>query len=145
VQSVQSAVEHHGTDEKMYRRKIMSTFKVTGLRTLVLPVTNVEASTAFYKDVLGFEEDSATDGMVWLRIGGQQGIALLLHPIEKPEPVENGLVMELAVDNVDAAASAVASSAGRVMQQPVDREWGVREAVMVDPDGYRIWLVQPLS
>lgn len=122
----------------------MSTFKVTGLRTLVLPVTNVEASTAFYKGVLGFEEDSATDGMVWLRIG-EQGIALLLHPIEKPEPVENGLVIELAVDNVDAAASAVGSSAGHVMQQPVDREWGVREAVVVDPDGYRIWLVQPLS
>ena len=123
----------------------MSTFKVTKIRTLVLPVANVETSAAFYKDVLGFEEIYAADGMVWLHIGENQEVALLLHPIDKPEPVENGLVMELAVDNVDAAVSAVASSIGGVTQQPVDREWGVREAVIVDPDGYRIWLVQPLN
>jgi len=124
---------------------MMADFQVTGVKTVVIPVREVETSRTFYNTVLGLKEDYAADGMVWLHIGNEGRTSLLLHPIGKPEPVENGLVVELAVDNVDAVVAAVSGSAGRVVQQPIDREWGVREAIIVDPDGYRLWLVQPLS
>jgi predicted enzyme related to lactoylglutathione lyase len=117
-----------------------------GLRSVVLPVKSVGVSAGFYKTALGLVEDYAADGMIWLRIGhGERTIPLLLHPTEEPQPVTNGLAMEWAVDDVEVAVSSVQSAGGSIVQEPVDRDWGVREAVIEDPDGYRIWLVQPLA
>ncbi|WP_176222048.1 VOC family protein [Tuberibacillus sp. Marseille-P3662] len=124
----------------------MPSFDIQGVSTVVIQVRNVEVSKVFYKDTLGLSEDFADGGMVWLSIGaGEHATPLLLHPTEQPEPVANGLTIEISVDNVDAVIEAIRTSKGRVVQEPVDREWGVREAVIEDPDAYRIWIVQSIS
>ena len=70
---------------------------------------------------------------------------ILLHVMDEPEPAEKGMVMELLVDDVKAAVSSIKEAGGEVSQEPIDREWGVIEAVIVDPDGYKIWISQPLG
>src|SRR5699024_12508313 len=53
------------------------------------------------------------------------------------------IVIELMVGDLIACVTAVKHADGTIIQEPVKREWGVIEAVIADPDGYRIWVVQP--
>ena len=41
--------------------------------------------------------------------------------------------------------TAIRNAGGKIVQEPIDREWGVKEAVIADPDGHKIWLVEPLQ
>ena len=69
---------------------------------------------------------------------------ILLHIVDTPEPVEKGIVFELLVDDVMKAISSIKENQGIIIQEPINREWGVKEAVISDPDGYKIWIVQDL-
>jgi len=121
-------------------------FKIEKLNTIVIPVKNMERSIDFYKNVLGLAEDFVEDGMAYFSVGSGEGkITIMLHIIDEPEPVEKGVTIELLTDDVTTAVESVKSAGRKIVQEPVDREWGVKEAVIADPDGYWIWIVQPLS
>ena len=125
----------------------MEKFNISKVSTIVIHVKDMEASTAFYENILGLKKDEETEDMVWLSVGeGKEAVPIMLHISEITEPVENGLAIDLTVDNVDAlVASVEKSDFGKVVQQPVHREWGVKEAVLEDPDGYLLWFTQPLG
>lgn len=124
----------------------MADFKIKKLNSIVIPVKDLTRSINFYKNVLGFTEDFAEDGMAWFTIGQEESkVSIMLHVIDEPEPVEKGIVFELLIDNLAAAILAVKNGGGKIVQEPIDREWGVKEAVIADPDGYKIWMVEPLS
>jgi predicted enzyme related to lactoylglutathione lyase len=124
----------------------MDDFKVIGLNTIIVQVKDLEKSTHFYEHVLQLKKDMKDKNMAFFALGPGNGRAkLLLHTSEKPEPTDKGMVMELLVDNVDAAVASIESNGGRTEQQPVNQDWGVREAVIADPDGYKIWLSQQLT
>ncbi|HLS09805.1 VOC family protein [Lentibacillus sp.] len=124
----------------------MAHFKIEKLNTIVIPVKNMERSIDFYKNVLGLAEDFVEDGMAYFSVGSGEGkITIMLHIIDEPEPVEKGVTIELLTDDVTTAVESVKSAGRKIVQEPVDREWGVKEAVIADPDGYWIWIVQPLS
>ncbi|KYD08308.1 VOC family protein [Caldibacillus debilis] len=125
----------------------MKTFSVSKISSVVLHVKDTKVSAEFYGKVLGLKKTDEYDGMVWFLIGeGENVTPLMLHPSEKPNPVTAGLSVDFSVDDVDALVSAVKSAGiGRVVQEPVDREWGVREAIIEDPDGYQFWCNQPLN
>lgn len=57
---------------------------------------------------------------------------------------KNGIVIDLPVDDVVSAITSIKEAGGLVAQEPIDRDWGVKEAVIVDPNGYKLWISQPI-
>ncbi|WP_053218598.1 VOC family protein [Virgibacillus senegalensis] len=124
----------------------MADFEIKRLHTIVVPVKDLERSISFYKDVLNLTEEFVENGMASYSVGsGEKKITLLLHIIDQPEPVEKGIVIEFEVDDVNKTVTSIREAGGQIIQEPVEREWGVKEAVIADPDGYNIWMVEPLS
>ncbi|UJL45269.1 VOC family protein [Virgibacillus sp. NKC19-16] len=124
----------------------MANFKIEKINTIIIPVKDLNRSIDFYKNVLHLTEDFVENGMAYFSVGqGEDEISIMLHIIDEPEPVEKGIVFELMTEDVVAAVESIKNVGEEIVQEPVDREWGVTEAVIADPDGYRIWVVQPLS
>ncbi|WP_404456855.1 VOC family protein (plasmid) [Virgibacillus necropolis] len=124
----------------------MANFHIEKINTIIIPIKDLERSIDFYKNVLNLTEDFVENGMAYFSVGeGDNKISVMLHIIDEPQPVEKGIVFELMTDDVVAAVDFIKSAGGEIVQEPVDREWGVKEAVIADPDGYRIWIVQPIS
>ena len=72
----------------------------------------------------------------------------LLHVSAVPELIEpaaaalrtdgSGVVLTLAVDDVDAMATELRDRGATILNGPMDRPWGIRTASFRDPDGH-IW------
>lgn len=123
----------------------MKNYKVKKLNHIFIPVSSLEQSLDFYTNILGFTEDFKDEVMAGLHFGEEGNVCtVMLHIADHPEPVEHGIVIELAVENLENCLAAVKPSKGRIVQQATERPWGVREAVICDPDGYRFWLVEPI-
>lgn len=121
----------------------MAEFNIIGLNTIIVQVKNLERSIHFYEHVLDLNKTFIDNSMAFFSLG--EGITILLHTVDAPEPSDKGMVIELLVDDVDAAVSSIKSAGGGIVQRPIKRDWGVREAVIADPDGYKIWLAQRLE
>ncbi|MFA1822008.1 VOC family protein [Virgibacillus oceani] len=121
----------------------MAEFNVMRVNTIIVQVKELDKSTQFYEHVLNLNKDFVDKNMAFFRVGsGGVEVSILLHTAEDPEPSDKGMVMELLVDNVDVAVSSIKSAGGEIVQNPINQDWGVREAVIADPDGYKIWLAQ---
>ena len=124
-----------------------------------LPHTDAEASTAFYRDVLGFEVrlDVGQGQMRWITVGPVgQDTAIVLHPpavdpgltdAEKrmlDEIIAKGTVfaVNLATDDVDAAFAAIEAAGAEIIQEPMHQDWGTRDCAFRDPAGNMIRLQQ---
>ncbi|MCU9614714.1 VOC family protein [Caldibacillus lycopersici] len=123
----------------------MAQFKVKKLNSIVIHVTNLDASYHFYKHVLGFSEEIRDAGMVWFSIGEEEKTTILLHSSDKTEPVDYGISFDILVDDVDLLIETVKQAGTTILQEPINREWGVREAIIADPDGYKLWFIQTIQ
>jgi catechol 2,3-dioxygenase-like lactoylglutathione lyase family enzyme len=109
---------------------------------ILLEVSNLTASIAFYRDFVGLHLKSRTFGFAMLE-SGNVGVFLWSHRWnwEKPRSSDErqGLGMYPHLEVVDAAAIVDrARQAGyRIVQEPRKYGWGT-EAFIADPDGY-IW------
>lgn len=121
----------------------MAAFKIMGINTIIVQVKDLERSIYFYEQILHLNKDYVDGSMAFFSVG--KGISILLHTADAPEPTDKGMVMELRVDDADAAVSSIKSAGGKIVQNPANQAWGVREAVIADPDGYKIWLAQVLT
>ncbi|WP_139089134.1 VOC family protein [Oceanobacillus oncorhynchi] len=54
------------------------------------------------------------------------------------------MVIEFLVNDVSSAVSSLRNRNVKIIQDPIERPWGVKEAVIADPDGYRIWIVETI-
>jgi uncharacterized glyoxalase superfamily protein PhnB len=108
-----------------------------------LAVANVEASMAFLERVLGF-----TRGVVLRSDGGParyaemrhgESVVMLIPKGDRSSATGGASALYAYVPDVDSAA-AQARAAGASVDEPQDRPWGDRAAVIVDPDGYR-WVL----
>ena len=126
-----------------------------------LIVSDIDRSTAFYRDVLGFSvvtsvPDEAPVVFVWLR---RDGVSVFLNAIsgvkdDLPELGErkvggtNTMFMTLEADTVaqgvDAMFRAVEGKA-RVVMPLKDQFYGMREFGILDPDGYVIFFAQRIG
>jgi hypothetical protein len=64
-----------------------------------------------------------------------------------PEPPwvgEASSVTLIFVDDVDATIDRVAAVGGSIVQEPTDQPWGLRQAVVADPEGQRWKISQHL-
>ena len=113
--------------------------------TASLTVNDIEKSLAWYRDVLGFtvkdrwEHGGALVG-VELRAGS---VALVLNQddFSKGRDRVKGVGVRLygnTRQDIDRLAADIKSRGGVLAQEPKDRDWGTRDFVMVDPDGYRL-------
>ncbi|HUE75956.1 MAG TPA: VOC family protein [Chloroflexota bacterium] len=100
---------------------------------LQIPVSDLEAGLAFYRDRLGHELIWRTETSAGLRIPGSD--SEIVVQTERPEPEAN-----LTVASADDAAATIRQAGGRVIARPFDIPIG-RCAVVEDPWGNRLVLL----
>lgn len=123
-----------------------------------LPQLDPEASLAFYRDVLGFEVrlDVGYGDMRWITVGppDQPDTAIVLHPpgvgydvTEEEKELLLRLIakgsyfgVNLATPDLDAAFERIVAAGADVVQEPIDQDYGVRDAAFRDPAGNLIRL-----
>jgi catechol 2,3-dioxygenase-like lactoylglutathione lyase family enzyme len=107
------------------------------LNHVTLPATDVEASAAFYRR-LGLEQIvAAYPG--YARLLAPDGDATLsLHGVEGEAPTGASIHFEVA--DVDATVAELKSRGCCFAVDPVDQPYLWREAVMLDPDGHRVFI-----
>ena len=116
---------------------------VTGLNALFLEVNNLEESLSFYRDQLGFALEShnseAEPPMATVRAG-----ALKINLVQQLETMlkrGRGVHFVLGVKDVDALFARISAIDNRV-PSPRDEGWGGRFISVLDPDNYRLVLVE---
>jgi predicted enzyme related to lactoylglutathione lyase len=98
-----------------------------------LPVPNLEAGLAFYRDTLGHELLWRTETAVGLRL--PQSDAEIVLQTERPDPE-----VDFTVDSADEAAKRFTDAGGRVVAGPFDIQIG-RCVVVADPWGNTLVLL----
>lgn len=141
------------------RRPSVSDMDIT-IHSSFLPHTDPEASLAFYRDVLEFEVrlDVGYEQMRWITVGpaGQPSTAIVLHPASvgrdlSDEEQEFLLALiakgsyfgvNLATDDLDAVFARVEASGADIVQEPIEQDYGLRDAAFRDPAGNLIRIQQ---
>ncbi|QTV79150.1 VOC family protein [Microbacterium sp. NIBRBAC000506063] len=118
-----------------------------------LPQTDPDATLAFYRDLLGFEvlNDVGYEGMRWITVApaGNPETSIVLHPPAADPGItdeERRTILELiakgsygaitlASDDLDALFEKLAAGGADIVQEPIDQDYGVRDAAVRDPSG----------
>jgi predicted enzyme related to lactoylglutathione lyase len=111
---------------------------------LVIFCADLERSARFYEDGLGLKRQSSA-GDILLHLptkGDPEGAWLLLHQRHDLSPPH--YLGYFAVDDVDRTVERLRSAGHRISTEPNDQPWGVREAGILDPDGYALTLAARL-
>lgn len=120
--------------------------KISKLNTIVIHVKDVEKSAHFYGDVLGLEKGPVEQDMAWFSVGSRENaVPILLHYSPLPQPTNAAISIDFEVEDVEEAVSIIEEAGYKVTQGPIVQEWGVKEAIVTDPDGHKIWLVEHLQ
>ncbi len=119
-----------------------------------LAVADLAASTAWYREALGFElvgqvADAAASHLRWTRgadlflIGDDPG-----SPAAQPGERRGlgvTLTFTLLTGGVDELAARAQAHGAVVLLPPTDRPWNAREVLILDPDRYRLLFTQRLD
>ena len=114
----------------------------------VLAVRDLEASTRFYMEVLGFSRDfgDGSDGWSFL---SRDNFKLMLGecPDEKPasEIGNHSYVAYLIVEGVDELHHEVTARGAQVVSPLESEPWGMKEFSVRTPDGHRIRFGEPIA
>ena len=117
---------------------------VQGLRAVVVHVADVSRAAAFYERALGLPRVYEHRGRIAVQLGEAR---LLLHPAELDSTdiatARHGRTeLYLGVPDVDAALDDLRDKGVPVLQEATDEPWGERDAAILDPDGYPVYLTQ---
>jgi predicted enzyme related to lactoylglutathione lyase len=113
----------------------------------VLAVRDLEVSTRYYIDVLGFERDPI-DGPGWSFLSKDAFKVMLGEcPDERPasELGNHSYFVHLLVDGVDEYHREIAARGAMISSPPADKPWGLREFGLRTPDGHRITCGEPIG
>lgn len=123
-----------------------------------LSVSDLEVSSRFYQQVLGFQHIFTMPGpggrpqLVHLRWTKYADLLLSLPRDGKPAPGPRGAGVALSFQmpdysagSVDALAEQANAAGAHILSGPLDRPWNVRELIVLDPDGYRLVFTAPLN
>jgi predicted enzyme related to lactoylglutathione lyase len=107
------------------------------LRRLIVSVSSLEQSLAFYGEVLGLRLDSSTDELAHLATG--DGTEVMLH--QRPaQATDAGVAVGFVVEDLSATVHAWRARGGSVIDPPEIQPWGEFMAVVRDPDGHIVCL-----
>jgi predicted enzyme related to lactoylglutathione lyase len=112
------------------------------LNRIIVSVRNLHESLAFYADLLGLELMETRPGFATLAAGG--GVQLGLHERDT-EPSDRAVALSFAVDDLDRVCDSWESAQGTVVDPPAAQPWGERMAMVRDPDGHLVCLVDERS
>jgi len=121
---------------------------------LNLLVRDVGRSAAFLTAAFGMTVHRAARDFAILGYGGQlfqlhADATFAAHPLAAflPEAGPRGAGIELRLfdSDPDEACARAAAAGGHVLKPPADRPHGLREAVILDPDGYAWVPSRPLA
>ena len=112
---------------------------------ILLYVTDLERSVAFYRDRLDFTFVEYHGPTVALMMFGDA--PLILHYLEDKDfhAVKNkgqGVLIGYHLDNVDDFFDLLKARGAPVKDPPKDEPWGDRDFFLHDPDGYEVWFSQ---
>ena len=109
------------------------------LNRVIISVRDLATSHEFYADRLGLVPLRSHSDTELLSIG--DGVELLLHQRETA-PSDLSISASFGVEDLDGTCARWAAVGGVVVDEPADQPWGERMAVVRDPDGHLICLVQ---
>lgn len=123
-----------------------------------LIVTDLDVSSKFYQEVLGFRHVFTMPGpggkamLVHLRWSKYADLLLSAPRDGKaiPEPRGAGVALSFQMlerfdGSVDALADQAKAGGVNIASGPLDRPWNVRELTILDPDGYQLVFTAPLN
>ena len=113
---------------------------LSDLAYTVIYVSDIDQSTAFYRDVLGIPLDYAAPGWVQFK---SRGAALVLHPkLEHQSSASDAKVhITFRVDDLNAVYATLTTRAVRFAAPPATVGFG-KHATFFDPDGNAIDLIE---
>jgi catechol 2,3-dioxygenase-like lactoylglutathione lyase family enzyme len=100
----------------------------------VLRVADFESALRFYRDLLGFEVGFRHDDYISL----QHGTAVLHLTTPKYGKPPGAGTVYLIRDEVDQYFGSIRARGGAPDTEPADQFYGMREFVILDPDGNRL-------
>lgn len=115
-----------------------------------LTVKDLATSRNWYRDVLGFavEDEYEREGVVRavaLRAGQ---VRVLLNQDDGAKGWDRikgqGLMFTIGADDVDSAAARIKAAGGTLEAEPEDKPWGARMFPIIDPDGFKFAISQPV-
>jgi uncharacterized glyoxalase superfamily protein PhnB len=113
----------------------------------VLAVRDLELSTRYYVDVLGFRRDPI-EGAGWAFLS-KDTFKLMLGecPDERPatELGNHSYFVYLTVERLDDYFREISARGALLNSSPEDKPWGLREFGLRTPDGHRITCGEPLA
>jgi len=110
-----------------------------------LTVGDLNASLAWYRDVLGFVVEQT-----WDEGGKVVGVSLRAGNVafwlgqddwkkgRNRKKGEGFRIFCMTKGSVDDVAKRIQAKGGRLDQGPTDQDWGVRDISLTDPDGFKI-------
>jgi uncharacterized glyoxalase superfamily protein PhnB len=114
----------------------------------VLTYPDVRAAVAWLTDAFGFRERVriGEGHRAQLAVGADGAVIVAEARGDRRPPVAGQVTSELKirVDDVDAVCARARARGARVLQEPVDREYGERECTLEDPAGHRWELTRTL-
>jgi lactoylglutathione lyase len=121
---------------------------VDRLGYLILYVSDLGASIAFYRDVVGLDlkfvdagyAEFATHGARFGLFESRRAEWLIGRPVS-PGPAAEAVFV---VDDVDAQVSRLAELGVPVLSPPANRPWGHRTLHVADPDGFVVEFAQQI-
>lgn len=122
---------------------------------VILAVTDVDRSVAFYRDRIGFEVEALYDDPPYATLtlaGTRLSLAEQGHPAEdRPgvamtapaDPGRANVVLVVETDDARAEHRRLADEGVRFLAEPYEPPWGGCRFFCVDPDGYLVEIEQP--
>ena len=113
--------------------------------TPILNVESVEASIEHYTSVLGFRKEwdwpAEDEDKSFASISNGRARLYLAENNQGARPVW----IYYGVDDADALHERYLETGAQIQQKPVDRPWGAREMLVVDPDGHVLRIGGPVA
>jgi uncharacterized glyoxalase superfamily protein PhnB len=124
----------------------------------VLIVSDLEASSKFYLEALGFKHIFSMPGpggkpslvhLRWLKYADVL-ISLPRDGKEVPQPRGSGVSLSFQMldrfeGSVDLLVEQARAKGATIVSGPQDQPWNVREVTLLDPDGYRLVFTAPIN
>lgn len=124
---------------------------------LMLIVKDIEASSSFYQNVLGFKHiftmpaPDGNPGLVHLRWVKYADLLITRSRNEKELTEPKGVGVSLNFNmfehfngDMDTFTRHVRENGGNITG-PVEQPWNVREVTVIDPDGYKLIFTMPIN
>lgn len=112
----------------------------------VLAVQNLEISTRYYIDVLGFTKDPI-DAAGWSFLTRDSFRVMLGECANEPPAGDLGDHSYFAywnIEGVDELFEEFRAKGALILTKPTDKPWGLREFTLKTPDGHRIACGEPI-